>query len=124
MTTARRRDLHVPINTGRWADDALRSGEFFAQWCRTATAHRCGLAVGIRRACSPFLGEGFRVACASATCAGAKDAKATSRGPAEADLRSVLRNASRDVVAESARAGGVQMLLSLGNVATVFIATG
>src|SRR5947209_4418701 len=30
MTAARRRDLHVPVNPGRRADDALRLGEFVA----------------------------------------------------------------------------------------------
>src|SRR5216684_7382067 len=53
MTAARRRDLHVPVNPGRRANDALRLGEFVAEWCRTATAHRWRLALDIRRAGSP-----------------------------------------------------------------------
>jgi hypothetical protein len=57
MTAARRRDLHVSVNPGRRADNSLRSGEFVAKWCRTATAHRWRLALDIGRACSPFLGR-------------------------------------------------------------------
>lgn len=55
MTAARRRDLHVAVNPGRWADHALRLGEFVAQWSRTATAHGRRLALDVRRACYPFL---------------------------------------------------------------------
>ena len=57
MTAARRRDLHVAVNPGRWADHALRLGEFVAQWCRTATAHGWRIALDVRRACCPLLGR-------------------------------------------------------------------
>ena len=56
MTAARRRDLHIPVNPGRWADHALRLGEFVAQCPRTATAHGRRLALDVRRACYPLLG--------------------------------------------------------------------
>src|SRR5262245_5134985 len=55
MPTARRRDLHVAVNPGRRADDAFRLGEFVAQGCRTATAHRWRLALDVRRARRPLL---------------------------------------------------------------------
>src|SRR5262249_44024901 len=57
MTAARRRDLHVAVNPGRWADHPLRFGEFIAQWSRTATTHGWRLALGVRRACRPLLGR-------------------------------------------------------------------
>jgi len=57
MTPARRRDLHVAVNPGRWADHALRLGQFVAQWSRTATAHGWRLAVEVGRACCPLLGR-------------------------------------------------------------------
>jgi hypothetical protein len=56
-TIARRRDLHLPINARRWADDALRPGELIAEWLRTAPAHGRRLAFDIRRACSAILGR-------------------------------------------------------------------
>ena len=56
MTAARRRDLHVAVNPGRWADHALRLGEFVAQWSRTATAHGRRLALDVRRARYALLG--------------------------------------------------------------------
>jgi len=56
MTAARRRNLHVAVNPGRWADHALRLGEFVAQWSRTATAHGRRLALDVRRARYPLLG--------------------------------------------------------------------
>src|SRR5262249_1146864 len=57
MTTARRRDLHVAVNPGRWADHPLRLGEFVAQWSRAATAHGWRLTLDVRRACRPSLGR-------------------------------------------------------------------
>src|SRR5262249_55993429 len=57
MTAARRRDLHVAVNPGRWADHPLRVGEFVAQWPRTATTHGWRVALGVRRTCRPLLGR-------------------------------------------------------------------
>ena len=76
MTAARRRDLHVAGNPGRWADHALRLGEFVAQWSRTAAAHGRRLALDVRRACHPLSGDVFSVGCASTTPACAKPTNA------------------------------------------------
>jgi len=57
MTATRRRDLHIAVNPSRWADHALRLGEFVAQRSRTATAHGRRLALDVRRACYPLLGR-------------------------------------------------------------------
>ena len=76
MTATRRRDLHIAVNPSRWADHALRLGEFVAQRSRTATAHGRRLALDVRRACHPLSGDVFSVGCASTTPACAKPTNA------------------------------------------------
>ena len=97
MTAARRRDLHVAVNPGRWADHALRLGEFVAEWSRTATAHRWRLALDIGRACRPFLGRRipgrswrWRTICRSDADERCNDQDGGTQRQLLADLRSVL----------------------------------
>jgi hypothetical protein len=100
MTAARRRDLHVPVNPGRRADDSLRLGEFVAEWSRTATAHRWRIALDIGRACRPFLGRRipsrlwrWRTICRSDADERCNDQDGGTQRQLLADLRSVLFNA-------------------------------
>jgi hypothetical protein len=98
MTAARRRDLHVSVNPGRRADDSLRSGEFVAEWSRTATAHRWRLALDIGRACRPFLGRWIpgrlrqRHICHSDADERCNDQDGGTQRQLLTDLRSVLFN--------------------------------
>ena len=98
MTAARRRDLHVPVDPGRRADDALRLGEFVTEWCRTATAHRWRLALDIRRTGSPFVGRRIpgrlrqRRICRSDADERCNDQDGGTQRQLLTDLRSVLFN--------------------------------
>src|SRR5262252_1668430 len=56
LAAARRSHLHVLVDAGRRADDALRVCEFVAQRFRAAAAHRRRLAFDVRRAGDVALG--------------------------------------------------------------------